>query len=70
MGNFGQVLGWFDEVIGRAPHWERPYMNKSRVFIKQGNLSEAKMCLDDALKINPENEDAYYYLGMMMKLKN
>lgn len=64
LGNFEQALGWFDEVIGRAPHWERPHINKSRVLIKQGNLIEAKKCLDDALQINSEHEDVYYYLGI------
>lgn len=57
----------FKEVIAKAPDWERPYFNLARVYMETGRDYEAYLRLTTAIKINPSEEDAQFYMGVYYK---
>lgn len=38
--------------------FDQIHVEKSRIFIEQGNITEAKICLNKAFELNPKNTDA------------
>jgi tetratricopeptide (TPR) repeat protein len=60
---YDEAIRVFDELL-KCRLWERPLLNKGRVYLKLGNFSEALACFNRALMINSEESDIYYYLGV------
>jgi tetratricopeptide (TPR) repeat protein len=60
---YDEAIRVFDELI-KCRLWERPLLNKGRVYLKLGNFSEALACFNRALMINSEESDIYYYFGV------
>jgi len=63
--NSGQLaLALYQASRNIAYNEEDPvaYINRARVYEKLGNLEEAILDLKEALRIAPDNEEAYSYL--------
>lgn len=61
----------FSKLIRRNPYWERPIINLGRVYIKKGDFHSSLFMLNRALSMNPNNEDIYFYRGVLFdKIKD
>lgn len=63
-------LGEFDKAekllisLANTSHWETVHYNLARVYMAQKNFDDAFNCLGEAIEINPENSDCFFYLGV------
>jgi len=64
LGYFSDALIVFDKVIEANPKWERPIMNKGRIYLKLKDYKKAMPLFKKAIELNPENEDVLYYMGL------
>lgn len=62
LGKYEEALEAFDKSL-KLTLWERPLFNRGRVYMKLDNLNDALIDFQNALKVNPNEGDVYYYLG-------
>lgn len=51
-------------TLAATCHWETVYYNLARVYIAKKRFDEAFTYLEEAIAINPENDDCFFYLGV------
>ena len=63
LGNYQIAKSLLEYLSQKKPDWDRPIFNLGRVYSKLGNQVMALNCFEKAIKINPDSEDGYFYLG-------
>ncbi|WP_289354932.1 tetratricopeptide repeat protein [Paenibacillus sp. S-12] len=64
LGELVKAKSILQDLNTKNPLWERPFINLGRVNLKLGNTEEALKSFETAVKVEPDSEDAYFYLGV------
>jgi tetratricopeptide (TPR) repeat protein len=62
---YEKAIAIYDFNAKLFPKSDRPYQNKGISYYKMGELEKAKVNLEKALKLNPENNYVQKYLGLI-----
>ena len=60
-------LSIWQDAIARQPHDPLPYVNRGTVFAKAGQLSEAMLSFEEALRLDPNSYWAHYNLARALE---
>lgn len=61
--NYDKAIEVFQSIISTS-HWETPWYNLGRVYLKLKRNDEAFVCFNEALDIHPDCDDCHFYLGV------
>jgi tetratricopeptide (TPR) repeat protein len=56
-------VGLWADCVKKSPNKERPHYNLGEAFVQQGRYPEAITHFTEALRINPNYEEAHIHLG-------
>jgi Flp pilus assembly protein TadD len=60
---------FWDDVIRKSPHKERPYYNRGNAYKAKGDFRQAILDYDKALEIQPNFAEVYNNLGNIYQIK-
>ena len=61
--NYDKAIEVFQSIISTS-HWETPWYNIGRVYLKLNRNDEAFTCFNEALDISPDCDACHFYLGV------
>ncbi len=62
-GNPAQALRAIDEALRRAPHFMRAHFLRGQILTQMGNLDEAKIAFEQAVRIDATYPNVQFHLG-------
>ncbi|PWU00929.1 MAG: hypothetical protein C5B53_03415 [Candidatus Melainabacteria bacterium] len=65
--NIKQAIGEYDAAVKLRPDYENGYYNLGRALKKDGQVTEAKAALSEALKLDPNDERVLKLLDELLK---
>ena len=60
---FDKAIELFQTLICTT-HWETPWYNLGRVYLKIENFNDALKCFNEAIEIRPDDDTCNFYLGV------
>ena len=64
-GKLDLAIVSYRKAIAIAPHYLDAYYNLHAALIEQDNLAPSIACLEEVIKLNPQDADAIFMLGML-----
>ena len=61
--NYDKAEKVFKSLISTT-HWETPWYNLGRLYLKKKMNEKALNCFQEALAINPNNDNCHFYMGV------
>ncbi|MEF9952822.1 MAG: tetratricopeptide repeat protein [Clostridium sp.] len=70
IGDFEKTIEIYEDILKEKGENEFIYMTLGKLCIHVEKMKRAQMCFNSILKINPDNKEAYYYIGYIKYFEN